>query len=428
MPLDVSAAVAAGRADSYTRLVRAGEDLLTDALPTVSSVRDVWITTDALSGPGAQHLRDLGRRVVIMPADLFAATVDTSVAPTDLFVDAALPDGGVLPLLVVDPLAEQLGEAAADQILADATAVEWGVATLSRLLLDQTLADDGAGVQAPRRSLLLTGPDLLSPDARLVGALEELTATTTAVRFTPASALIGVTDVLVVDGEPVVVSLPDSAGPSLTRRVELLDLTALTMANTATMLPADDPRPARWQDELEVLISTGYTDAEVVAATDALLAEATALNNSVQLPEPFTFTLTGRSGTIEVRIANTSDESLTVLVELDSEKVQFPEGPQEVTLRPLDETSVVVPVVAQSNGTSSIELSVSTPAGEQLGDSVDLTARVTALTGLGQVLTGGLILVVLTWWFTHWRARRRAALLEGRDRHPSTTEVESDTL
>ena len=36
-----------------------------------------------------------------------------------------------------------------------------------------------------------------------------------------------------------------------------------------------------------------------------------------------------------------------------------------------------------------------------------LTARVSALTGLGQVLTGGFILVLLTWWFTHWRSRRR---------------------
>jgi len=28
----------------------------------------------------------------------------------------------------------------------------------------------------------------------------------------------------------------------------------------------------------------------------------------------------------------------------------------------------------------------------------------------------------LTWWFTHWRGRRRAALAnDGRERHPSTS-------
>jgi hypothetical protein len=120
---------------------------------------------------------------------------------------------------------------------------------------------------------------------------------------------------------------------------------------------------------------------------------------------------------------------LNVLVGFESSKVTFPEGDQLVTLRPLDETSVVVPVEAESNGTSSIRLTVSTPVGEELGDPVTLTARVTALTGLGQVLTGGFVLVLLTWWFTHWRSRRRAELADdGRGRHPSGREVESDAL
>ena len=71
VPLDVSSAVAAGRADTYTRLVNAGEELLTTAVPTTPAVRTVWMTTDALSAGGAQHLRDLGVRFVIMPAELY---------------------------------------------------------------------------------------------------------------------------------------------------------------------------------------------------------------------------------------------------------------------------------------------------------------------------------------------------------------------
>jgi class 3 adenylate cyclase len=72
---------------------------------------------------------------------------------------------------------------------------------------------------------------------------------------------------------------------------------------------------------------------------------------------------------------------------------------------------------------------VATPAGEALGEPVTLTARVTALTGLGQVLTGGLVLVLLTWWFTHWRNRRRSELAsDGRERHPSNGQVQSDAL
>lgn len=435
LPLDVSSAVSAGRADAYTRLVRAGEDLLADAVPTTPTRRDVWITTEPLSSGGAQHLRDLGTRFVVIGADLYADTIGGDLPPTDRFVEAALPDGGTLPFLVVDPLSEQLTSDAADRILADSTALEWGVETFAEMLVtqldeDTTAADSTVRPPAPpRRSMVLTTPDLTRPDPRLLQALSDLATTTPSVRFTAASALTGVTDVALDDGEPMTVQLPDVAGPSLDARIELLDIVALELASAASMLPPDDPRPAEWTAELDSLISTGYSDAEVEATTDELLAEAERLKQAVQLPEPFTFTLTGRSGTIEVRIGNTVDEPLDVVVALDSTKVTFPEGDQRVTLRPLDETSVIVPVEAESNGTSSINLVVSTPAGEALGEPVTLTARVTALTGLGQVLTGGFVLVLLTWWFTHWRNRRRSELAgDGRERHPSNGQVESHAL
>ena len=439
VPLDVSSAVAAGQADAYTRLLGAGEDLLTDAVPSVPNRREIWITADALSASGAQHLRDLGIRFVVVPAALFETSIGDDLPPSDQFVEAELPDGGTLPFLVVDPLASQLTEEAADRILARSTPTEWGVATLADMLVtqaddDATASPDATGsasgsasgsarAAAPaRRSRILTTPDLTSPDARLIQALEQLTATTPAVRFTAASDLTGVTDVLLDDGRPVTIQLPEVAGPPLAARTELLDRTALQLASAASMLPGGDVRVAAWTAQLDTLISTGFTDAEAEAMAASLVAEAAMFSQAVVLPEPFTFTLTGRSGVIEVGIRNTLDEPLDVIITFDSAKVNFPEGDQRVTLQPLGETSVNVPVDAEANGTSSINLVVSTPAGEALGEPVELTARVTALTGLGQVLTGGFVLVLLTWWFTHWRGRRSAALAnDGRERHPSAS-------
>ena len=435
LPLDVSSAVAAGRADAYTRLARAGEAVLTSTVPTTPSRRDVWMTTEPLSAGGAQHLRDLGTRFIVIGAELYADTISSEPVPTDRFVEAELPDGGTMPFLVVGPISEELTSTAADRILAKSTSIEWGVQTLAELLVEQSDEDAEAAASTdrptapPRRSNILTTPDMSSPDVRLLQALTELVATTPSVRFTSASRLPGVTDVAVEDGEPISVRLPEVAGPSLVARVELIDATALELASAASMLPPDDPRPAEWAAELDGLISTGYSDAEVEAATSELSAEAEALKQAVTLPEPFTFTLTGRRGTIEIRIGNTLDEPLDVVVALDASKITFPDGDQRVTLRPLDETSVIVPVDAEANGTSSINLVVSTPAGEALGEPVTLTARVTALTGLGQVLTGGFVLVLLTWWFTHWRNRRRAALVDdGRERHPTSGKVGSDPL
>jgi hypothetical protein len=431
VPLDVSSAVAAGRADTYTRLVNAGEELLTAAVPTTPAVRTVWMTTDALSADGAQHLRDLGVRFVIMPAELYRDTVSPQLPDTDLFVEAELPDGATLPILVVDTGTVQLTPAVADDILATSTATEWSVQTIAKMLIDRAEADANQVGPPAQRSLVLTTPGLAAPDARLLAGLEDLVATTPALRFTAASALIGVTDTQREGGAPVTVVLPDIAGPSLTRRVELIDATAARMASVASMLPPNDPRPAEWADELDGLISTAYSDADVEAATTALVAVAGALESAVELPEPFTFTLTGRNGTIEIRLGNTSDEPLNVTMHLESSKVEFPDGDQQVTLRPNDETSIVVPVEARANGTSSIILTVNTPAGTTIHEPVTLTSRVTGFTGLGQLLTGGFILVLLTWWFSHWRAKRRAAVAaddDGRDRHPTARAVGSDAL
>ncbi len=426
-PLDVSSAVAAGRADAYTRLVNAGEELLTAAVPTASVVRTVWMTTDPLSAGGAQQLRDLGVRFVVMPTELYLETVSSQLPDTDLFVNAELPDGGTLPILLVDPRTVQLTPAAADDILAASTITEWSVQTAATILIDRAETNLDRNEPPAQRSIILTTPDLTTPDARLLAGLEDLAATTPSLRFSAASSLIGVTDTQFEDGAPMTVALPDNAGPSLTERVALIDATATRMTGVASMLAPNDPRPIEWAAELEALISTAYSDADVEAATTALAAQADALEQAVELPDPFTFTLTGRSGTIEIQLGNTSNEPLNVVVQLESSKVEFPDGNREVTLRPNDETTVIVPVEARANGTSSITLTVTTPAGVAIDEPVTLTSRVTGFTGFGQLLTGGFILVLLTWWLSHWRSKRRPlADDDGRDRHPTARAVESD--
>ena len=76
VPLDVSSAVAAGKQDEFARDLGAGEDMLTAAVPTTPSSRNVWIATEPLSGAGAQELRDLGFRYLVMPDQLYVDTVD----------------------------------------------------------------------------------------------------------------------------------------------------------------------------------------------------------------------------------------------------------------------------------------------------------------------------------------------------------------
>ena len=50
-----------------------------------------------------------------------------------------------------------------------------------------------------------------------------------------------------------------------------------------------------------------------------------------------------------------------------------------------------------------------TPSGSLVGEPIVLTARVNALSGLGQLLTGAALLVLATWWFSHFRRTTASA-------------------
>jgi hypothetical protein len=52
----------------------------------------------------------------------------------------------------------------------------------------------------------------------------------------------------------------------------------------------------------------------------------------------------------------------------------------------------------------------------QAGQRVRLTARVAAIAGLGLVVSGAAALVLLAWWLSHWRAKRRESAVK---KHPA---------
>ena len=110
----------------------------------------------------------------------------------------------------------------------------------------------------------------------------------------------------------------------------------------------------------------------------------------------------------DLNVGNRLDEPITVVLRLASPRLSFPDGDQTITLPPESTQTIQVPVRARSNGTSSVEVDILTPSGDPLIETVTLKSRVNSLTGLGQALTAGLVLILLTWWFSHWRRRRRA--------------------
>ncbi len=371
----MSSAVAIGRVDAFVRqLTTAGEDDVVDAIGKVP-IRDVWSTTSELSAPAAQELRDLGFRYLAMSSDVYRTTIaddpDADIPAVDRFVELPLPDGGRMPVLVID---EQFGADfttdTTDEILAASTPTEWSIRTIAALRLEQYAAP--LGERRAQRSRLIAVPGLGAFDPRLAAELERVAATTEAIRFSPANQLTSATDAVEVESEP---ELPEVAGPSLDARLQRIGEVAVPLQVAASML-GPDTRPAEWIRRLDSFVSTVLDDEAVEAELQELVAEADRLRTAVTGPEPFTFTLTGREGDIDIRVTNELDEPLNVVVRLSSPRLEFPEGDVPVTLRPDDVTVVNVPVVARSNGTSPVTVEVLTPSDVELTEPVTLTSRV----------------------------------------------------
>ena len=396
--LDVSSAVAAGVPDVFTRALNAGEDIVTDVLRQTPT-RVVWIASKPLSSGGAQLLRDLGVRYVVMTPELYATTISENVPDTDRLVELPLPDGGNMPVLLVDQLGASLTTDVGDAVLAEQTAVEWAVRMATELVLDHR--ENGRNV---RRTRLLAGPDLTAPDPRLVNALADIAELTPDLRFAAPSTLIGSTDVQRLRSS--VVTFPDVAGPDLTARLQRINNAKLSLTSVGSMLATDGGPTTAWFETLDRLVATSVTDNAANTQIDDVLQEARRIQTAVVLPDPFTFTLTGKADEITIRLGNTSNDPLTVILQMSSSKLTFPDNDQLITLRPNDSTDVRVPVRARSNGTSAVNVALLTPLGDPLGEPVVLTSRVNALTGLGQVLTGAFIIMLGSWWFANWRKRR----------------------
>ena len=172
--------------------------------------------------------------------------------------------------------------------------------------------------------------------------------------------------------------------------------------HAATML-VDSPLPAIWAADLDGIESGAIDDPTRLAEIDA---EAAAVLSAIVAPEPFTFTFTGTSNTLRLPIRNTSEEQLRVDVRVRSPKLATNEPIQQVDIPALSSVEVSVPVEARSRGTFTVEVDVLAPDGYRLGPPVVLKGRVSHVSGLAQVITGGAALVLVSWWYTHLRRRR----------------------
>jgi hypothetical protein len=417
LPLDPSAAAAAGQQSLYTQWLRDGEDGLA-AIANEPAVRTVTLLDHPISADGGALARDMGARLFVLTPELFTGLLDPSAAFTDVsgLVDVRVAGGAMVPATVVDgDIADILQQGAAEPAL---TAV---VVAAELLAVREGLA--AAGEDPSRHGITIGTATLGLPDTATMGAVATLLATTEGLTPVHLDTLgLGTDPAEGPGGTPITVTLPASVPGSIAERIQLTASLAQEATNTGSMLPEGAARPAEWSHLIGRLPSDGLTDTQVAAIAAGLRAEFASIRAAVQVQVPAgsRFTLTGRSSTVRVKIGNSGTTPLTVQVRLGSPKLLFPDGPQTVVLEPGQFTEVRVRVEARTNGTSAVTLEVYTAdGGLRLGPIVPLAVSVNALSGLGNLVTGALALVLLTWWVRHVRQNRRARATTGAvGRHP----------
>jgi hypothetical protein len=185
-----------------------------------------------------------------------------------------------------------------------------------------------------------------------------------------------------------------------------------------SLVGPDDPRIAAGESALLVSLSSSWTGpGGRERARDQLGAIDTSIDtvlSQIRVPVGSTITLTARKGSVPVTFLNETDQPVRVKVQLESDKLFFPDGAaREVELPPRNKT-VVFTVESRASGTFPLELTVTSTDGSLVIQSTKVRVRSTVVSGVGVFLTVGASVFLAGWWLLHFRRGRPKARAAGR--------------
>ena len=417
--LDPTSAASSDEREVFTNQLRLGEDVLEEAFPQFTPSRTTWLQDGPLSSTGAQFIRDLGyRSITLLPSLLESGSVDdVLLVDSTRLVDIDLPNGGRIEGLIADPLvADVLSDVSKGNSFLAAQYVLADIRILRRDIVER--GEDMTG-----RALVISTRDGRLPDADTLASLVDTLGASGEISFVTIADALAASRVALADGRPITIDLPTTEDPASSNLAEVMDRAETRIAGFVSMLPDGDERPTMWRRVLDVIPDRNLSDEQREAYFEVVVEETQRLADSVAAPIPTIFTLGGRDSSIRLSLRNDSDTELRIRVRLTSSKLRIPDGEQVVAIPAGTVASVEVPVEARTNGRFPATLQLLTPEGDiPLAPPTVFTARVNALAGLGQLVTGVAILLLATWWIAHFRRenrRRQEGVTDTSSRHPS---------
>lgn len=127
----------------------------------------------------------------------------------------------------------------------------------------------------------------------------------------------------------------------------------------------------------------------------------------VRAPVSRTLTLTSRTGVVPLSFQNDTGQNLQVRLRLRSDRLTFPDGPEQILDLPPNNTTVQVRVNTTSPGSFPLLLTVTSVDGRIVIENTRITVRSSVVSGIGIALTATAGVFLAFWWITHWRRSRR---------------------
>ena len=389
VPFDPSSAMRTGRANDFYQVRGLGDEIIELRNGEKNLSPNIWFSNVLVDADGAELLSGFSVHTVVLTPDAATkiGTLDNYAKPYRISGDVALR--------TTDPVfAKTLSS---NQINPVITAYSLA----AELLAQRQEVIDSGGVLSSNFVILTT-----TSGAPINTAL--LTPLAIAIDRAPQLRLRALSSLPRANSEATLVKIPRSNGVDVSIVGKAIDSLADEVASTSLMLPPDAPQYVAWTTSQLVMLDDRLSNEEFASYFKGFRNQLRILRASVNVPESLSFTLGGRESDLRLQLRNDAAVDLTVSVEISSAKLQFPDEERIVTVPANGAIDLVIPVVARASGRFPIEVVLYTPDGlVQAGQRVQLTARVAAIAGLGLVVSGAAALVLLAWWLSHWRTKRR---------------------
>ena len=390
---DPSAASVNKQTDQFDALIERSSTIWQQVLPNTKIISSIWFAQQPLDQNGLDLLAKTGvRSIVMLPKSSVAlGEFDNAARPYRLESN----DADISLHLVDKNYVDQLSTPAKNAF-ASATYLA------AQILAQRSQIETEGGTPALRRVVLASrdgsviNEDLIHEALLILSRVPQQVALRTMANL-PAPRL-----------DAYKPNLPKVNSASfIDRATKIADLRKDIEKLRGTINP-DATVWQDWDERLLVMSSDSMTDAQRENYISATRDQLKKIRQSVTLQDGTTFTLGSRESTLRLDLQNSSDFAMTVQVRVVSSKLRFENDISTIQIPANSSNELVVDVVALSNGLFPVEVRIFSADGlSQLGKKIEVSARVNALAGLGQVVTGVGLLLLATWWVAHIRRKYR---------------------